>query len=148
MENPVILLVEDNTDDADLTLRLLKRSQVPNETVLARDGVEALDFLFATGTFEGRDTTLTPRLILLDLKLPKIDGLEVLRRMGGDDRTRLLPVVVLTASGERRDLIESYSLGANGYIRKPVDYNQFEEALRHACEYWLLVNEDPPRIGG
>jgi two-component system response regulator len=144
METPLILLVEDNPDDAKLTLKALRQSEIANDSVLATDGVEALDFLFATGAHAGRDTSIMPRLILLDLKLPKVDGLEVLRRIRNDERTRLLQVVILTASGERRDIVESYRLGANAYIRKPVDYNQFIDALRHTCEFWLLVNEPQP----
>jgi len=144
MGTPLILLVEDNPDDANLTLRALRLSGIPNETVVTRDGVEALDFLFGAGQFAGRDTGNVPRVILLDLKLPKIDGHEFLRRVRQDTRTCLLPIVVLTASSERRDIIESYLLGANSYIRKPVDYNQFAEALRHFCVFWLKVNESPP----
>jgi len=144
MADPLILFVEDNPDDAKLTLKALRLSNIENETVLAADGVEALDFLFGTGSYTGRDTGMMPRFILLDLKLPKVDGLEVIRRVRGDDRTRLIPIVVLTASGERRDIIDSYQYGANAYIRKPVDFVQFVDALRHTCEFWLLVNEPLP----
>ncbi|MHB9024639.1 MAG: response regulator [Armatimonadota bacterium] len=144
MENSLILFVEDNPDDARLTLKALRLSNIVNETVLAADGVEALDFLFGTGTHAGRDTSILPRFILLDLKLPKVDGLEVIRRVRADERTRLIPIVVLTASGERRDILDSYRLGANAYIRKPVDFVQFVDALRHTCEFWLLVNEPLP----
>ncbi len=144
MAGDVILLVEDNPDDVDLTLRALKRNNIMNEVVVATDGVEALDYLFGTGAHAGRDTRATPQVILLDLKLPKIDGLEVLRRLRSDQRTKLLPVVVLTSSKEQQDLIESYSLGANSYVRKPVDFNQFVEAVRQLGLYWLVLNEPPP----
>ena len=116
-----------------------------NEVVVAPDGVEALDYLFGTGAYAGRDTRVAPQVVLLDLKLPKIDGLEVLRRVRSDDRTKLLPVVVLTSSKEQQDLVESYSLGANSYVRKPVDFNQFVEAVRQLGLYWLVLNEPPPR---
>ncbi len=144
MASDVILLVEDNPDDVDLTLRALKRNNIVNEVVLAGDGVEALDYLFGTGAYTGRDTSATPRVVLLDLKLPKIDGLEVLRRLRSDERTKLLPIVVLTSSKEQQDLVESYSLGANSYVRKPVDFNQFVEAIRQLGLYWLVLNEPPP----
>ena len=144
MASDVILLVEDNPDDVDLTLRALKRNNIVNEVVLAGDGVEALDYLFGTGAYAGRDTSATPRVVLLDLKLPKIDGLEVLRRLRSDERTKLLPIVVLTSSKEQQDLVESYSLGANSYVRKPVDFNQFVEAIRQLGLYWLVLNEPPP----
>ncbi len=144
MASDVILLVEDNPDDVDLTLRALKRNNIVNEVVLAVDGVEALDYLFGTGAYTGRDTSATPRVVLLDLKLPKIDGLEVLRRLRSDERTKLLPIVVLTSSKEQQDLVESYSLGANSYVRKPVDFNQFVEAIRQLGLYWLVLNEPPP----
>ena len=145
MAGDVILLVEDNPDDVDLTLRALKRNNIMNEVVVAQDGVEALDYLFATGTHAGRDTSIMPQLVLLDLKLPKVDGLEVLRRVRADERTKLLPVVILTSSKEQQDLVESYSLGANSYVRKPVDFNQFVEAVRQLGLYWLVLNEPPPR---
>ena len=144
MQNQLILLVEDNPDDEALTLRALKKSHVMNEVVIARDGVEALDYLFATGAYAGRDESVMPHLVLLDLKLPKVDGLEVLRRMRADERTRLLPVVVLTTSNEQRDIIDSYSFGANSYIRKPVDFLQFTEAVQQLGLYWLLLNIGPP----
>ena len=143
MCDKVILLVEDNPDDEVLTIRALKKNNVTNELVVARDGVDALDYLFGTGRYAGRDTALTPALMLLDLKLPKLEGLEVLRRLRADDRTRRVPVVVLTSSKEERDLIESYNLGANSYIRKPVDFNQFTEAVRQLGLYWLVLNEVP-----
>ena len=145
MADDVILLVEDNEDDVDLTLRALKRNNITNEVVVARDGVEALDYLWGAGSHAGRDTAQMPQIILLDLKLPKIDGLEVLRRMRSDERTKLLPVVILTSSKEQQDLVESYSLGANSYVRKPVDFNQFVEAVRQLGLYWLVLNEPPPR---
>jgi CheY-like chemotaxis protein len=147
MEKKVILLVEDNPDDEALTLRALKKNHIKNEVVVARDGIEALDYLFATGAYAGRDTSLMPQVILLDLKLPKLDGHEVLRRIRADVRTKLLPVVILTSSNEEKDLIEGYSLGANSYIRKPVDFAQFTDALRQLGLYWLVLNEAPPQRG-
>ena len=145
MPDDVILLVEDNEDDVDLTLRALQRNNIKNEVVVARDGVEALDYLWGTGTYAGRDISQMPQVILLDLKLPKVDGLEVLRRLRSDERTKLLPVVILTSSKEQQDLVEGYSLGANSYVRKPVDFNQFVEAVRQLGLYWLVLNEPPPR---
>ncbi len=145
MADGVILLVEDNEVDEELTLRALDTNKIKNEVVVARNGVEALDYLWGTGTYAGRDTTQMPQVILLDLNLPKIDGLEVLRRVRADERTQLLPVVILTSSKEQQDMIESYSLGANSYIRKPVDYDQFVEAIRQLGLYWLVLNEPPPR---
>jgi two-component system response regulator len=139
-----ILLVEDNPDDEALTLRALRRSSVGNSIVVAHDGVEALDYLFGTGAHAGRDTRQLPQVVLLDLKLPRIDGLEVLRRLRADTRTRLLPVVILTSSNEERDRIAGYQLGANSYVRKPVDFNEFTEAVRQLGLYWLLLNEPPP----
>ncbi|HXH63150.1 MAG TPA: response regulator [Gemmatimonadales bacterium] len=144
MAGKFILLVEDNPDDEQLTRRALAKNNITNELVVAHDGVEALDFLFATGPHAGRDTRETPQVILLDLKLPRIDGLEVLRRLRADDRTRLLPVVILTSSNEERDLVSGYSLGANSYVRKPVDFSQFLEAARQLGLYWLLLNEPAP----
>jgi CheY-like chemotaxis protein len=146
MDSKVILLVEDNPDDEALTLRAFAKSNIANQVVVAHDGVEALDFLFATGTYAGRDLRVQPQVILLDLKLPKLDGLEVLRRMRADDRTTLLPVVILTSSKEEQDIIQSYRLGANSYIRKPVDFLQFTEAVRQLGLYWLVLNESAPRI--
>lgn len=143
-----ILLVEDNPDDEILTLRALKQGNVVSKVVMARDGAEALDFLFGTGGHEGRDTEILPQVVLMDLKLPKIDGLEVLKRLREDPRTKLLPVVILTSSKEEQDLINSYSLGANSYIRKPVDFKQFAEAVRNLQLYWLMLNENLPRKGG
>jgi two-component system response regulator len=143
MFEKTILLVEDNADDEELTIRALKKNNVKNDLVIARDGVEALDYLFGTGAYSGRDTASLPGLVLLDLKLPKIDGLEVLRRIRGDARTRRMPVTVLTSSKEEQDVIKSYDLGANSYIRKPVDFNQFSEAVRQLGLYWLVLNEVP-----
>jgi CheY-like chemotaxis protein len=140
----IILLVEDNPDDEALAIRALKRHHIGNEIVVAHDGVEALDYVFGTGIYDGRDMSNKPSVVLLDLKLPRIDGLEVLRRLREDDRTKLLPVVVLTTSNEEGDLINSYSLGCNSYIRKPVDFVQFSEAIRQLGMYWLLMNEPPP----
>ena len=143
MENKIILLAEDNPDDVKLTLRALKKSNILNEVVVAEDGVEVLDYLFGTGKFAGRDTSVKPQLVLLDLKMPRLDGLEVLHRIRADERTALLPVVILTTSSEDRDRIESYKLGANSYIRKPVDFNQFADAVQQLGLYWLVLNESP-----
>ena len=144
MSQKTILLVEDNLDDEELTVRALKKSNLANNLAIARDGVEALDYLFGTGAHAGRDISVFPGLVMLDLKLPKIDGLEVLRRLRADERTRRLPVVVLTSSKEEQDLITSYNLGANSYIRKPVNFNQFADAVRQLGMYWLVLNEMPP----
>lgn len=146
MTDKVILLVEDNPDDADLTMRAFKRHNILNEVVIAPDGSMALDYLFGTGVYEGRNTDIQPALILLDLNLPKIDGLEVLRRIRTDERTRYLPVVVLTSSKEDRDMVEAYNNHVNSYIRKPVDFVQFSEAIRLLGLYWLVINEMPPRL--
>jgi len=145
-EEKVILLVEDNADDEALTKRAFKKNNVMNHLVVARDGVEALDYVFGTGAHSGRDLSVMPTVILLDLKLPKLDGLEVLRRLRSDARTRLLPVVVLTSSKEEQDLAQSYSLGVNSYIRKPVEFEQFIEAVKQLGLYWLVLNEAPPVI--
>jgi len=145
MDKKSILLVEDNPDDEILTVRALKKSNILNDIIVVRDGVEALDYLFGAGSYADRDMTVMPQLILLDLKLPKIDGLEVLRRVRGNEKTRLLPVVVLTSSSEEQDMIESYSLGANSYIRKPVDFNRFTESVKNLGLYWLVLNESPVR---
>jgi two-component system response regulator len=144
MSKKNILLVEDNPDDEALTLRALKKNNILNEVIVARDGAEALDYLFGIGKYAGRDLSNMPQVILLDLKLPKIDGMEVLRRIRADERTKLLPVVILTSSKEERDLINGYKLGANSYIRKPVDFEQFREAVRQLKLYWLVLNEPPP----
>lgn len=141
--NP-ILLVEDNADDEALTLRAFQKNNVTNEVVVARDGAEALDFLFGTGKYAKRDMTMVPQVVILDLKLPKIDGLEVLRRMRAAPQTKLLPVVILTSSNEERDRLEGYGLGANSYVRKPVNFAEFVDAVRQLGLYWLLLNERPP----
>ena len=146
MNEKIILLVEDNPDDETLTLRALKKNNILNDVVVAHDGVEALDYLFARGSYAGRDTNIMPEVILLDLKMPKVDGLEVLRQVREDARTRLLPIVVLTSSKEERDMIESYSLGANSYIRKPVDFIQFGDAVQQLGLYWLVLNVPPPKV--
>ena len=140
-----ILLVEDNPDDEALTLRALSRNGIRHQIHVARDGVEALDYLFGRGEHAGRDTSQQPTVTLLDLKLPRLDGLEVLRQLRDDERTRCLPVVILTSSREDQDLVLGYGLGANSYIRKPVDFTQFVEAVRQVGLYWLVLNEDPPR---
>ena len=140
----IILLVEDSPDDAKLTLRAFKRSNMANPVVLVRDGVEALDFLFARGAYAERAGKPLPTLIILDLKLPKLDGLGVLRAVRGDERTKLIPIVVLTSSKEEQDLIHSYALGANSYVRKPVDFAEFLEAARVLGIYWLMMNQAPP----
>ena len=142
-EKRTILLVEDNPDDEALTLRALNRNNIRNRVVVAHDGVEALDYLFNTGEYVGHEHEMT-QVILLDLKLPKIDGLEVLRRVRADARTRLLPVVILTSSTEEQDIINGYGLGANSYVRKPVDFNEFVEAINKLGMYWLVLNEAPP----
>lgn len=143
MKTKHILLVEDNPDDVELTVRALAKSHVANSLDLASDGVEALEYLAGTGKFAGRDPDVLPQVILLDLKMPRMDGLEVLRRIRADEKTRLLPVVVLTTSSEERDRVESYKLGANSYIRKPVDFVQFAESVRQLGLYWLVLNEAP-----
>jgi two-component system response regulator len=144
MRNNIILLVEDNPDDEALTLRALKKNNIGNEVVVARDGSAALDYMFGTGEYSGRDPGHLPQVILLDLKLPKIDGLEVLRRIRADQRTKLAPVVILTSSNEEQDRFTGYDLGANSYVRKPVDFNKFIEAVRQLGLYWLVINERPP----
>ena len=145
MSEKVILLVEDNPDDEELTLRALKKNNIQNDVVIARDGAEALDYLFGTGAYAGRDVSQVPSVTLLDLKLPKVDGLEVLKRIREHQQTRFLPVVILTSSKEEQDLIKGYSLGANSYIRKPVDFSQFIDAVRQLGLYWLLLNEAAPQ---
>jgi two-component system response regulator len=143
MTQNIILLIEDNPDDEALTLRALQKHNIRNAVVVARDGVEALDYLFGMGAYAGRDPRDLPQLVLLDLKLPKLDGLEVLGRLRADARTQLLPVVILTTSTEEQDLIASYRLGANSYVRKPVDFTQFAEAVRQLGLYWLVLNRTP-----
>lgn len=147
MSAPVILLVEDNPDDEALMLRALRKKRIANPVVIARDGVEALEYLHGTGAHAGRDVSELPVITLLDLKLPRIDGLEVLRRLRADERTRIATVVVLTTSGEQRDMVDSYSLGANSYVQKPVEYAAFEEAVDRLGTYWLLVNRVPSGMG-
>jgi len=147
MEQQVILLVEDNPDDEVLTVRALRKNNILNEIVVARDGVEALDYLFGIGIHAGRDLSRQPQVVLLDLKLPKLDGLEVLKRLRADPRTALQPVAVLTTSNEERDIVSSYQLGVNSYIRKPVDFNQFSETVRQLGLYWLVNNVPPPTYG-
>ncbi|HJQ22744.1 MAG TPA: response regulator [Blastocatellia bacterium] len=144
MEKKVILMVEDNPKDEALTLRALRKSNIANEVVVTRDGVEALDYLFATGSYNGRDLREMPQVVLLDLKLPKVDGLQVLEAIRADERTRRLPVVIFTSSGEEEDLVKSYNLGANSYVRKPVDFEQFLEATRQLGLYWLVLNQVAP----
>jgi two-component system response regulator len=136
--------VEDNPDDEKLTLRALQKNKISNEVVVARDGVEALEYLLASGSHAGNHPNPLPQVVLLDLKLPKLDGLEVLRRLRAHERTKLLPVVILTSSNEDQDRITGYGLGANSYVRKPVDFNQFIEAARQLGLYWLVLNEPPP----
>ena len=145
MTNKNILLVEDNPDDEALAIRALKKSNLINDIAVARDGAEALDYLFCTGQYKDRDANDMPALILLDLKLPKIDGLDVLRRLREDDRTKNLSIVALTSSSEEQDLIDSYDLHVNSYVRKPVDFNQFTEAVAQVGLYWLVLNEPPPK---
>jgi two-component system, response regulator len=144
MRPKTILLIEDNPDDVELTLQALKKNNITNDITVANDGVEALDFLFGRGKYADRDLAVTPAVVLLDLKLPKVDGLEVLRRLRADERTKLLPVVILTSSREEQDIANSYSLGVNSYVRKPVDFTQFAEAVSHLGLYWLLLNEISP----
>jgi two-component system response regulator len=145
MTDDIILLVEDNPDDEALTLRALKKGHVMNPVVVARDGVEALEWLFGEGAHAGRDTRVQPQVILLDLNMPRLSGLEVLERIRADHRTRTVPVVVLTSSKQEEDMFSSYTLGANSYVRKPVDFAEFIEAVGRLGVYWLLVNQQPPR---
>ncbi len=141
MESKTILLVEDNPDDEMLMLRALEKNRIANEVVITRDGAEALDYLFARGEYSGRDINVMPQLMLLDLKLPKISGLEVLRQLRSDERTRYIPIVVLTSSSEQEDVIKSYDLGANSFVQKPVDFDQFVEATKQLGTYWLIINK-------
>jgi two-component system, response regulator len=147
IEAKVILLVEDNPSDEALSLRALKKNNIRNEVVVAHDGVEALDYLFAHGSHAARDPAAIPVVVLLDLKLPKVDGIEVLQQIRSNERTKLLPVVILTSSNEDKDRLEGYSAGCNSYVRKPVDFNQFAEAVRQLGLYWLILNEPPPQTG-
>jgi two-component system response regulator len=147
-KDQIILLVEDNADDVELTLRAFDKSNIMNEVIVVRDGQEALDYLFVTGAHGGRDPMVMPHVVLLDLNLPKLDGLGVLRRIRADERTKLLPVVILTTSREEADIIGGYGLGANSYVRKPVDFVQFAEAALQLGLYWLVLNQPPPHPGG
>jgi two-component system response regulator len=147
MPTKMILLVEDNADDEALTLRAFEKNKITNDVVVVRDGAEALEWLFGEGQHANRDSLHLPEVCLLDLKLPKIDGLEVLRRIRADERTKLMPVIILTTSEEESDRLAGYSLGANSYIRKPVDFHQFTEAVRQLGLYWLVLNESPPEPG-
>jgi two-component system response regulator len=148
MKQKVILLVEDNPDDEALTLRAFERNHISNEVHVARDGVQAIDYLFGTGEHAGRDISVLPQVVLLDLKLPKVDGLEVLRRIRADERTKLLPVVILTSSKAEEDLVAGYGLGANSYVRKPVDFKDFDGVVQALGLYWVLINELPPARSG
>jgi two-component system response regulator len=139
-----ILLVDDSPEDVELTLRALRRHKIANEIQVAEDGVEALDFLFCRGSHQGRAFSHPPKLVLLDLKLPKIDGLEVLRAMRADERTKAIPVVILTSSKEQKDVIKGYDLGVNAFVQKPVDFEQFGEAIRQIGMFWMLINQAPP----
>ena len=144
MKDKVILLVEDDARDEALTRRALEKSNIVNTVVVARDGAEALDYLFGTGKYEGRDLTKMPQLILLDLKLPRLNGMEVLQQIRTDERTKRLPLVVFTSSSEQEDMIKSYDLGANSYVRKPVDFEHFMEATKQLGMYWLVLNQPAP----
>jgi two-component system response regulator len=145
MEDKIILLVEDNPDNVALTIRAFRKNNLSNKIIVAKDGVEALDYLFGTGMYAGRDVKEMPVVIRLDLKLPKIDGMEVLKSVRQNEFTRLLPVVILTSSKEENDKLNGYKLGANSYVRKPVDFNQFVKAIKHLGLYWLVWNEPPPQ---
>jgi len=143
MDQRIIMIVEDNEDDIELAMRAFKRNHILNEVIVARDGVEALEYLFGTGAHAGRDLCVMPEVVLLDLKMPRLGGLEVLRRIRADERTKFLPVVVLTSSDEEKDMIDSYHYGVNSYIRKPVDFEQFTEAVRQLSLYWIVLNQCP-----
>jgi two-component system, response regulator len=145
MAEKMILLVEDNPDDEELTTRALRKANIANEIVVARDGREALDFVFGEGAHTGRDLSRMPAVILLDLKLPKLNGLDVLQRLRADDRTKFIPTVVLTSSSEDEDMVRSYRFGANSYVRKPVEFGSFANAVSQLGVYWMLLNEPPPR---
>lgn len=145
MADKMILLVEDNPDDEELTLRALRKSKLTNEIAVTRDGSEALEFLFCEGQYADRNPSVMPAVVLLDLKLPKLNGLDVLRRIRADERTKLIPVVILTSSSEDEDMINSYTSGANSYVRKPVAFSQFADAVSDLGLYWMLINEGPPR---
>jgi two-component system response regulator len=142
-----ILLVEDNPKDEELTLRALRKNNISNSVIVVRDGAEALDYLFVRGAYAGRDPNALPQLVLLDLKLPKVDGLEVLRQLRAHESTRLLPVVILTTSNDEKDRLAGYRNGANSYVRKPIDFTEFMEAVRQLGLYWLILNEPPPTPG-
>jgi two-component system response regulator len=144
MEEKIVLLVEDNPDDVELTIRAFKKNNILNRVIVAKDGVEALDYLFGTGMHAGRKIKDMPVIVLLDLKLPRIDGIEVLKSIRQNEFTRLLPVVILTSSREEQDLVNGYRLGANSYVRKPISFDQFAEAMKHLGLYWLIWNEPPP----
>jgi two-component system response regulator len=144
MNNKIILLVEDNPDDVELTLRAFKKNNISNKIIVVKDGVEALDYLFGKGIYDGRDVKDMPVVTLLDLKLPKIDGMEVLKTIRQNELTKLLPVVILTSSSQEGDLVNGYKLGANSYVRKPVDFNKFVEAIKSLGLFWLVWNEPPP----
>jgi CheY-like chemotaxis protein len=146
MSNEVeILLVDDSPEDVELTIRALRRHKIANEIKVAEDGAEALDFLFCRGTYQHRSAAVPPKVVLLDLKLPKVSGLEVLREMRADPRTKAIPVVILTSSNEQKDLITGYNLGVNAFVQKPVDFEQFNEAIRQIGMFWMLINQAPPR---
>jgi len=144
MKEKIILLIEDNPDDEALTRRALQKNNIKNDVIVVHDGAEALDYFFGTGSYAGRDLTVMPQVTLLDLKLPKVDGLEVLRQLRANELTRLLPVVILTSSNEEQDLVNGYGQGANSYVRKPIDFAQFMEAVRQLGLYWLILNEPAP----
>lgn len=146
MDEKIILLVEDNADDEELTIRTLQKNHLKNKIVVVRDGVEALDYLFGTGEYSDRDLSVSPVLIMLDIKLPKLSGLEVLKKIKSNSKTSLIPVVMLTSSDEEKDLVESYQLGANSYVRKPVDFAEFQKSIRQLALYWILLNESPVNL--